>query len=103
MGHRCFHRTGIPSFLRTPFKCRRQWVSSFLLDNEPFNNYEEHRKKMQNFSVPEYFNFARDVVDFWGSDRVSMSCVPFLTDNNVHIQNKKTVTQLRDNRCIPMT
>lgn len=48
---------------------------------------------MQNFSVPEYFNFARDVVDFWGSDRVSMSCVPFLTDNNVHIQNKKTVSK----------
>lgn len=68
MAYRCFHRTGVPSFLRTPFKCRRQWVSSFLLDNEPFNNYEEHRKKMQNFSVPEYFNFARDVVDFWGSD-----------------------------------
>lgn len=89
MAHRCFHRTGIPSFLRTsPFKCRRQWVSSFLLDNEPFNNYEEHRKKMQNFSVPEYFNFARDVVDFWGSDRVSMSCVPFLTDNNVHTKKQ---------------
>lgn len=103
MAHRCFHRTGIPSFLRTPFKCRRQWVSSFLLDNEPFNNYEEHRKKMQNFSVPEYFNFARDVVDFWGSDRVSMSCVPFLTDNNVHMHTKKTVAQLRDNKCISMT
>lgn len=44
---------------------------------------------MQNFSVPEYFNFARDVVDFWGSDRVSMSCVPFLTYNNVHMHTKK--------------
>lgn len=31
----------------------------------------------------EYFNFVRDVVDFWGFDRVSMSCVFFLIDNNV--------------------
>lgn len=43
---------------------------------------------MQNFSVPEYFNFARDVVDFWGSDRVSMSYVPFLTNNNVHTKKQ---------------
>nr|XP_022319265.1 acyl-coenzyme A synthetase ACSM3, mitochondrial-like [Crassostrea virginica] len=69
MVHRCFQRCGILSVLRSSFKCRKQSITTFLVDNEPFDNYEEHRRKMQNFGVPQYFNFARDVVDFWGSQQ----------------------------------
>ncbi|XP_056018221.1 acyl-coenzyme A synthetase ACSM3, mitochondrial-like isoform X2 [Ostrea edulis] len=62
-----FKRSGL---LRVSYlKSRGRCISSFLVDNEPFLNYEDHRRKMKNFCVPQYFNFAKDVVDFWASEK----------------------------------
>ncbi|XP_062612284.1 acyl-coenzyme A synthetase ACSM3, mitochondrial-like [Saccostrea cucullata] len=69
MAHHCLQTYGRSLVLRiSTSRCWKRCITSYLVDNEPFNNYEEHRRKMQNFTVPQYFNFAKDVIDFWASE-----------------------------------
>ncbi|XP_061175476.1 acyl-coenzyme A synthetase ACSM3, mitochondrial-like [Saccostrea echinata] len=69
MTHQCLQRYGKSLVLRvSTSRYWKRYITSYLVDNEPFINYEEHRRKMQNFTVPQYFNFAKDVVDFWASE-----------------------------------
>ncbi|KAK3089846.1 hypothetical protein FSP39_007052 [Pinctada imbricata] len=43
----------------------------FVSSSKPFTDYEEHRSLMKDAKVPEYFNFARDVIDRWARSEES--------------------------------
>ena len=49
---------------------RRQW--SALPSAVGFNNYEETKRQFK-IQVPEYFNFASDVIDKWAEKEVCPS------------------------------
>ncbi len=50
---------------------KRQW--SALPSAAGFNNYEETKKNFK-IHVPEYFNFASDVIDQWAAKEVGSFC-----------------------------
>ena len=72
----CVHLPGHPlGFLFTTPILRPSWEKSsirvlgsrsiFMFHTKDFDNYEEHRRIMKDARYPEYFNFARDVIDRW--------------------------------------
>lgn len=65
---RCFHRLAIPDPRRILYKDYRTAIP------QNFSNYESMKHDFK-IEIPEYFNFAKDVLDQWtNTEKVWSKC-----------------------------